>query len=97
MAKFISLDSSAANLAEGEFLVSAEAIVYVDQTANVTTKIYLDGAAAANDLITITHTSTGTSPTMREAVNYALTANPGGVKAKVQNPSGISISGIAIA
>ena len=28
---------------------------------------------------------------MRDAVNYALTANPGGVKAKVQNPSGITV------
>jgi hypothetical protein len=96
MAKFISLDSSAAALDAGEFLVSAEAIVYVDQTANVTTKIYLDGAAAANDLITITHTSTGTDPSMREAVNYALTANPGGVKAKVSLPSGITISAIVL-
>ena len=96
MAKFIALDSSAAALDAGEFLVSAEAIVYVAQTANVTTKIYLDGAAAANDLITITHTSTGTDPSMREAINYALTANPGGVKAKVSLPSGITISAIVL-
>ena len=96
MAKFISLNSSAAALNAGELLVSSEAVVFVAQTAATTTAIYLDGSAAANDLITITHTSTGTDPTMREAVNYALTANPGGVKAKVQLPAGITISVIAI-
>jgi hypothetical protein len=29
-----------------------------------------------------------------DAINYALTANPGGVKAKVQLPSGITVSNI---
>jgi hypothetical protein len=96
MAKFISLNSSAAALNAGELLVSSEAIVFVAQTAATTTLIYLDGSAAANDLITITHTTTGTDPSMREAINYALTANPGGVKAKVQLPAGITISVIAI-
>ncbi len=96
MAKFIALDSSAAGLDSGEHLVSAEDVIYVKAGSATTTLLYVNGPAAA-DLITITHTSTGTNPSMRDAVNYALTANPGGVKAKVQNPSGISISGIAIA
>jgi len=34
---------------------------------------------------------------VRDAVNSALTANPGGVKAKVQLPTGITVSGVVIA
>ena len=39
----------------------------------------------------------GTTPSVRDAVNAALTANPGGVKARVQLPVGITVSAIAIA
>ena len=46
------------------------------------------------DECTITHTSTGTTPSVRDAINYALTANPGGVKAKVQLPTGITVSDV---
>ena len=95
MAKFIAFNSSAAGLDSGELLVSAESVVFVEAGSATTTKLYVQGPAAA-DLITVTHTSTGTNPSMRDAVNYALTANPGGVKAKVQNPSGISISAIVV-
>ena len=34
----------------------------------------------------ITHLGTGSTPSVRDAINYALTANPGGVKAKVSLP-----------
>ncbi len=96
MAKFISLNSSASGLDGGEHLVSAEDIIYVKAGSATTTLLYVNGPTAG-DLITVTHTSTGTVPSVRDKINYALTANPGGVKAKVQLPSGISISGIAIA
>ena len=46
------------------------------------------------DECTITHLTTGTIPSVRDAINYALTANPGGVKAKVALPSGIKVSAI---
>ena len=95
MAKFISLSSSAAGLDSGEHLVSAEDIIYVKAGSATTTLLYVNGPAAC-DLITVTHTSTGTVPSVRDKINYALTANPGGVKAKVQLASGISISGIVI-
>ena len=97
MAKYISLDSSASGLDSGDLIINAENIVYVEADSATSTKIFLNAGPTGADLITVTHTSTGTTPSMRDAVNYALTANPGGVKAKVQNPSGISISGIAIA
>ena len=96
MAKFISLSSSAAGLDSGEHLVNVDDIIYVDQTQATTTLIYLNSGAVGADLITLTHTSTGTDPSVRDKINYALTANPGGVKAKVQLASGISISGIVI-
>jgi hypothetical protein len=32
---------------------------------------------------------------VRDAVIYALTANPGGIKAKVKLPSGITVSAVA--
>jgi len=35
-----------------------------------------------------------TTPSVRDAINYALTANPGGVKAKVKLPSGIEVSNV---
>ncbi len=96
MAKYISFNSSAAGLDSGELVLNAENVVYVEADSATSTKVFLNAGPVGADLITITHTSTGTNPSMRDAINYALTANPGGVKAKVQNPSGISISAIVI-
>ena len=56
-----------------------------------TTVVEYEGKAA-----TITHLTVAT-PSVRDAVNYALTANPGGVKAKVKLPSGIEVSGVVFA
>ena len=94
MAKFIEVYSSGSGLDGGNVLIGVENIVGVDAASGTTTVIKMNGGVL--DLITVTHTSTGTVPSMRDAINYALTANPGGVKAKVQNPSGISISAIVI-
>jgi|TARA_R100000482_G_C5128583_1_gene150342 hypothetical protein len=96
MAKYISLDSSASGLDSGDLIINAENIMYVEADTATSTKIFLNAGPTGADLITITHTSTGTTPSMRDAINYALTANPGGVKAKVQNPSGISISAVVV-
>ena len=96
MAKFISIHSSGAGLAGGDILVNADLSTGVVAASGTSTVIYLAGGAAG-DLATITHTSTGTVPSVRDAINAALTANPGGVKARVQLPTGISVSQIAIA
>ncbi len=93
MAKFISIHSSGAGLAGGDILISGEATGVVSTSATVTT-IYLKGGTAG-DTAAITHTSTGTTPSVRDAVIYALTANPGGIKAKVKLPSGITVSAVA--
>ena len=46
------------------------------------------------DECTVTHASTGTVPSVRDAIIYALTANPGGVNAKVHLPAGITVSNV---
>ncbi len=97
MASFISIKSSAAGLAGGEFLFNVDQIILVEAASATTTTISLSTLAAAEDVVTLTHTSVGTTPSVRDAVNAALTANPGGVKAKVNLPTGISVTGIAVA
>ena len=93
MAKFISIKSSGSGIAGGDILVGVDLITGVEQASATTVVIYLAGGAAG-DLCTITHSSVGTIPSVRDAVNYALTANPGGVKAKVHLPDGIEVSGV---
>tara|TARA_B110000444_G_scaffold157032_1_gene146846 strand:- start:1002 stop:1292 length:291 start_codon:yes stop_codon:yes gene_type:complete len=96
MAKFISIKSSAAGIAGGNILIGAGLVTGVVQNSDTTVVIYLAGGAAG-DLCTITHDTTGAMTSVRDAVNYALTANPGGVKAQVHLPEGILVTGIAFA
>ena len=97
MASFISIKSSAAGLAGGEFLFNVDQIIFVEAATATTTTISLSTLAAAEDVVTITHGSVGTTPSVRDAINAALTANPGGVKARVNLPAGITVTGIAVA
>jgi|TARA_R100000027_G_scaffold1377_2_gene1487 hypothetical protein len=92
MAKFIEVYSSGSGLDGGNVLIGVENIVGVDAASGTTTVIKMNGGVL--DEVTLTHTSVGTTPSVRDAINYALTANPGGVKAKVQLPSGITVSNI---
>jgi len=97
MAKFIAIKSSAAALGGGDYLFNVDQIITVEAPSATTTTILLTSSQAAEDVVTITHTNVGTDPSVRDAINAALTANPGGVKARVQLPTGISVSQIAIA
>jgi hypothetical protein len=97
MASFISIKSSAAGLAGGEFLFNVDQIILVEAATATTTTMSLSTLAAAEDVVTITHGTVGTTPSVRDAINAALTANPGGVKAKVNLPVGITVTGIAVA
>lgn len=92
MAKFIEVHSSGSGLNGGNVLIGVDNIVGVDAALGTSTIIKFNGGVI--DECTITHTSTGTTPSVRDAINYALTANPGGVKAKVQLPSGITVSNV---
>jgi len=92
MAKFIAIKSSGAGLAGGDVLLGVEGIIGVKAALATSTVVEYEGKTA-----TITHSTTGTAPSVRDAVNAALTANPGGVKARVQLPAGITVSAVAIA
>jgi len=95
MAKFIEIKSSGSGLAGGNILFGVENINTVVAALATSTVIKFNGGGL--DEATITHTNTGTTPSVRDAINAALTANPGGVKAKVQLPTGITVSAVAIA
>tara|TARA_R100000908_G_scaffold11535_1_gene4128 strand:+ start:355 stop:642 length:288 start_codon:yes stop_codon:yes gene_type:complete len=92
MAKFISIFSSGSGLDGGDVLVGVDSIVGVDAASATSTVIKMNGGVL--DEVTLTHGSVGTVPSVRDAINYALTANPGGVKAKVHLPDGITVSDI---
>ncbi len=92
MAKFIAIKSSGAGLAGGDVLLGVEGINGVTSLNDTTTVVEYGNKGA-----TITHSSVGTTPSVRDAVNAALTANPGGVKARVQLPVGVTVSAVVIA
>ena len=96
MARFISVNNTATGLANGEWLFNVDQILYVEAASATTTILYLNNDVTAEDVVTLTHTTVGTTPSVKRAVQNAMTANPGGVKAKVNMPSGISITAIAI-
>jgi len=97
MAKFIEIKSSGAGLAGGNILINADEVLLVVATSGTATTLTMSSASTAGDVITVAHGTTGTTPSVRDAINAALTANPGGVKAKVQLPTGITVTGITIA
>ena len=97
MAKFISFEVSGNtnHLLNGEHLVNVDNIAAVEQTADETVVVTLDTQVAAKDTLTLTFSTANDSAApvnpvyatggpLRTNINYALTANPGGVKAKVQ-------------
>lgn len=96
MAKFLSFEvvGNAAAVENGEYIVNQDAVILVKQTAVQTVQVFLTNTAAAQDKLDITlSTSTSsqvnpvfTSNKAAQAFNYALSANPGGVKAKVFLP-----------
>lgn len=96
MANFISITSSAAGLQGGEYLINVDHIITVETVDATSTKIQLSTLTATEDAVTLTHTSTGTVPSVRAAIVAALTPRPGGVKTKVVLPAGISVTAIAL-
>ena len=97
MAKFLSINVTNTGLTAGNYLINADNIATVIQTAATTTAITLVNSNTAVDVFTLTHTSTGTTPSVRDAVNAAITAVPGGQTVAVSLPAGIVVTGIALA
>jgi hypothetical protein len=97
MAKFLSINITNTGLTAGNQLINADQITTVTQTAATTTLITLGNSNSAVDAVTLTHTSTGTTPSVRDAINAAITAVPGGQAVQVVLPAGVVVSAIAVA
>lgn len=92
MAKFISFEviGNTNDWENGEQLLNAEQITGVQQSADNLVEVFFNGGTPG-DKATVTLSTSKTSsvaPVMSsnlgaKAFNYALTANPGGIKAKV--------------
>jgi hypothetical protein len=88
--------AGASTFGDGEHLINVDQIIEITQAAVGTVTVLLDSAVAAADTIVLTAsiqstgaaTGAGNVPVntagalLKEALNYALTANPGGVKSK---------------
>jgi hypothetical protein len=100
MAKFITIPSTDTGFATatdpngGPIQLNLDYIFDVKQTATTTTVIYFDNRLGAGQkTLTLTHTATsGTLPTMADAIYEAINANPGGNTVEVAMPVGIVIT-----
>ena len=98
MAKFLSINVTASGLNGGIRLINADQIVTVTQTAATTTNIYLAPVAGSSaDILTLTHTDTGTTPSIKDAINAAITAVPGAQVVEVSFPVGVTCTAVALA
>ena len=97
MAKFLSINVTTTGLNSGPRLINADQIVTVTQASATTTTIFLAPVGgSATDLLTLTHTSTGTTPSVKDAVNAAITAVPGGQVVTVNFPEGVVCTAVAL-
>jgi hypothetical protein len=97
MAKFLSIYVTAAGLNGGERLINADQIVTVTQASATSTTIFLAPVGGSTtDVLTLTHTSTGTTPSIKAAVNAAISAVPGGQTVSVSFPQGIVCTAVAL-
>ena len=94
MAKFISINitANASQYKNVEHLIPVDKIINIIQTADQTVTLILDSNLNTTDLITLTAQTSAGNPVsaagapLTSALNYAITANPGGVKARVALP-----------
>ena len=100
MAKFIkfNITGNASQFENGELLVNVDQIGKVEQTAAQTLVVTFAPGATGVATLTLTASTVADSASpanpvyaagapLKQAVNKALTANPGGVKASVQAPN----------
>lgn len=98
MAKFIKIKSANLSVTNvTELLFSADSIAYVQQGNNAGAGSADTATVFFNNGKQMTLTDTGQGATITEAINNALTANPGGVLAFVDLASTVVITAIAIA
>jgi len=91
MAKFISIKTDG-----GDVLLNGDGCATVSISSG-TVIHYHFLAGTTGDVAAITYTGgAALGVLLRDAINYALTANPGGIVAKVKVPSGLAVSGIVV-
>ena len=96
MAKFISIRSVGAGIAGGDILLNGDSCATVS-IASGTVIHYHFLAGSTGDVAAITYTGAAAGGVLlRDAINYCLTANPGGVLAKVKIPAGVTVTGIVV-
>ncbi|RLI50009.1 hypothetical protein DRO61_04375 [Candidatus Bathyarchaeota archaeon] len=101
MARFISISvvGGADAFEDGQHLINTESVITVtsgdEAGANEGTKTTIHTNSAVLNTVVLTH-GTETTPSVRDAINSALTANPGGVKSTVGLPSGIAVTEFAV-
>lgn len=92
MAKFISIQKTGVGIAGGPTLLSGDLCTGVSISSVTVINYHFTGDIAA---ITYTGGAAG-GVLLRDAINYCLTANPGGVLAKVKMPAGVTVTGVVI-
>lgn len=101
MARFISISvvGGADAFEDGQHLINTESVITVtsgdEAGANEGTKTTIHTSSPVLNTVVLTH-GTETTPSVRDAINSALTANPGGVKSTVGLPSGIAVTEFAV-
>ena len=94
MAKFIEIPVTSSTAYEaGKKLINVEDVSLGVCSAANTVKLFL-GTGGKHIALT---TSAGKGLDVLNACNAAMTANPVGIKAKVQLPTGVAISAVAVA
>jgi len=94
MAKFIEIPvTSSTDHVAGKKLINVEDVSLGICSAANTVQLFL-GTGSKHVALT---TSAAKSIDVLNACNAAMTANPGGIKAKVQLPSGVEITNVAVA
>ncbi len=98
MAKFIQIPVSGNSDAfkDGNQLLSGDSCATVS-VATTSVIHYHFLAGTTGDVAAITYTGGATEGVkLKDAINYALTANPGGILAKVKIPAGATVTGIVV-
>ena len=95
MAKFISIQKVGVGIAGGETLLSGDLCSGVSIASATRINYHFNQKEALAD-ITYTGGAAG-GVLLRDAINYCLTANPGGVLAKVKMPAGVTVTSVVIA
>ena len=100
MANFLKVRSTGTGSSNtGDYLIGINHIVTVEAVSNTATWIRTvanDQASTAQATIRLIHTSTDGEPLVKDAVNKALAAKPGGKSITLNTPDGISITNITI-